>query len=76
MQRSGGGGGGSGRMLELHPHREAWEIPNTIHRAFLVKRGGYELINSARNVSMLCLCININDILSSYILGAGLLLDT
>lgn len=35
-------------------------------------KGGCGLINSASNVSIsLCLCIHINDILSSFILGAA-----
>lgn len=50
MQRGGGGGALAG--CRTTPNREVWEIPNTIHRAFLVKKGEYRLINSARNVSV------------------------
>lgn len=50
LQRGGGGGALAG--CRTTPNREVWEIPNTIHRAFLVKKGEYRLINSARNVSV------------------------
>lgn len=49
-------------MPKLHPS-QVWQIPNTRQYTvpfLLKKKGGYGLINSARNVC-LYLCIHVND---------------
>lgn len=48
---------------------EFWQIPNTIHSTFLVKKERGIWVNTVLEM-FVCLCIRVNDTLLFYILGA------